>query len=317
MKIFAEEGGGDGGKQERKSGNITLGSSLVASVNSPAWRSPSGDFAFGFHRIEGQKLYLLGIWFDKIRSKTLAWYANGDELAPEGSKLRAKNRWSAHSRDTEKSLSSRTAENNFSRGHFGLRLIRDCNLVLNTIALPKGNAYEAYFWSNTIGTKSPNVTGNRLIFNKSARNYYYSAILEYDGVFTQYAHLKASRNGKWEERWSRVWSKQDDICSAIQGQFGLGTCGFNSYCMLVSNGRPNCKCLPGFNFSDPSNEFKGCECDPIQRFNLDDTNLQDLYDMYTIDNIFWPNSSNYEELQFFNQDEFWNSCLFDSNCVVQ
>ncbi|XP_060216664.1 G-type lectin S-receptor-like serine/threonine-protein kinase LECRK4 [Lycium barbarum] len=86
--------------------------------------------------------------------------------------------------------------------------------------------------------------------------------------------------------------------------------------MLDSNGRPNCKRLPGFSFSDPSNEFKGCERDPIQRFNLDNTNLQDLYDMYTLDNIFWLNSSNYEELQFFNPDECQNSCLFDSNCVV-
>ncbi|PHU05132.1 hypothetical protein BC332_25954 [Capsicum chinense] len=36
--------------------NITLRSFLVASGNSPAWLSPSGDFALGFHQIDGQKL---------------------------------------------------------------------------------------------------------------------------------------------------------------------------------------------------------------------------------------------------------------------
>ncbi|XP_060215720.1 G-type lectin S-receptor-like serine/threonine-protein kinase RLK1 [Lycium barbarum] len=41
-----------------------------------------------------------------------------------------------------------------------------------------------------------------------------------------------------------------------------------------------------------------------------------LYDMYPLDNIFWPNSSKYEELQSFNQDECQNSCLHGRNCVV-
>nr|XP_009772210.1 PREDICTED: G-type lectin S-receptor-like serine/threonine-protein kinase RLK1 [Nicotiana sylvestris] len=371
--------------------NITFGSSIVASVNSLAWQSPSGDFAFGFRQIEGQKLYLLAIWFNKIPNKTLVWYANGDKLAPEGSKLELKTDgelilenpdgkvlwrpslisvsyaslldtgnfilassdsslvWQSFDHpcdtilptqivDTKKSLSSRTAENNFSRGHFELRLIPDGNLVLNTFALPTGNAYEAYFWSDTVDTKYPNVTGNRLIFNESgylyiimtssrivnitsgnivpARDYYYRLILEYDGVLTQYAHPRAPRNGKWEGSWFRVWSKPDDICSAIQGQFGIGTCGFNSYCMLNSNGRPNCNCLPGFNLSDPSNEFRGCERDPIQRCNLDDTNPEDLYDMYPLDNIFWPNSANYEIMDSLNQDECQKFCLYDCNCVV-
>ncbi|KAJ6750544.1 hypothetical protein OIU85_001117 [Salix viminalis] len=67
--------------------NVTLGSHLIASDSSVPWKSPSGDFAFGFHKINGQKLFLLGIWFDGIPEKTLVWYANGDHLAPEGSKV--------------------------------------------------------------------------------------------------------------------------------------------------------------------------------------------------------------------------------------
>ena len=66
---------------------IRLGSSLIASDNSSSWRSPSGEFAFGFHQLGNQSLFLLAIWFEKIPEKTLVWYANGDNPAPKGSKV--------------------------------------------------------------------------------------------------------------------------------------------------------------------------------------------------------------------------------------
>ncbi|KAF3655821.1 hypothetical protein FXO37_15751 [Capsicum annuum] len=40
-------------KGKNQASNITLRSFLVASGNSPAWFSPSGDFALGFHHIDG------------------------------------------------------------------------------------------------------------------------------------------------------------------------------------------------------------------------------------------------------------------------
>ena len=55
--------------------------------NSSRCVSPSGEFAFGFHRLENQSLFLLAIWYEKIPEKTLVWYANGDNPAPEGSKV--------------------------------------------------------------------------------------------------------------------------------------------------------------------------------------------------------------------------------------
>ncbi|KAF7137248.1 hypothetical protein RHSIM_Rhsim07G0051000 [Rhododendron simsii] len=66
---------------------IALGSSLLASDNSSSWKSPSGDFAFGFRLLDNQNLFLLAIWFDKIPDKTIVWFANGDNPSPEGSKL--------------------------------------------------------------------------------------------------------------------------------------------------------------------------------------------------------------------------------------
>ncbi|XP_010257446.1 PREDICTED: G-type lectin S-receptor-like serine/threonine-protein kinase LECRK3 [Nelumbo nucifera] len=67
--------------------NVTVGLSLSAADNSSSWRSPSGEFAFGFRRLANTNLYLLAIWFDKIPEKTIVWYANGDKPAPEGSKV--------------------------------------------------------------------------------------------------------------------------------------------------------------------------------------------------------------------------------------
>ncbi|GLT82269.1 hypothetical protein SLE2022_006680 [Rubroshorea leprosula] len=67
--------------------NITLGSSLTAALNqNSSWKSPSGDFAFGFQQIEAG-MFLLGIWFDKIPEKTIIWSANGGNLVQQGSKI--------------------------------------------------------------------------------------------------------------------------------------------------------------------------------------------------------------------------------------
>ncbi|XP_028799694.1 G-type lectin S-receptor-like serine/threonine-protein kinase LECRK3 [Neltuma alba] len=69
--------------------NITLGSSLLASKDSSSsWLSPSGEFAFGFRATNNdQNVYLLAVWYDKIPDKTIVWWANGDNPAPEGSKI--------------------------------------------------------------------------------------------------------------------------------------------------------------------------------------------------------------------------------------
>ncbi|KAJ4848110.1 hypothetical protein Tsubulata_046067 [Turnera subulata] len=66
--------------------NITLSSSLTTKENS-FWPSDSGDFAFGFRQLNTSNLYLLAIWFNKIPDRTIVWYANGDNPAPEGSKV--------------------------------------------------------------------------------------------------------------------------------------------------------------------------------------------------------------------------------------
>ncbi|CAN0902027.1 G-type lectin S-receptor-like serine/threonine-protein kinase LECRK3 [Linum grandiflorum] len=65
--------------------NISSGSSLTTSSKDP-WRSPSGDFAFGFQQISPtNNNFLLAIVFDKIPERTVVWSANRNTPVPGGS----------------------------------------------------------------------------------------------------------------------------------------------------------------------------------------------------------------------------------------
>ncbi|XP_030447759.1 G-type lectin S-receptor-like serine/threonine-protein kinase LECRK3 [Syzygium oleosum] len=72
--------------------DIIVGSSLTAKKDSSSWLSPSGDFAFGFRPLPANpntdgEVFLLSIWYNKIPSRTIVWFANGNRPAPENSKL--------------------------------------------------------------------------------------------------------------------------------------------------------------------------------------------------------------------------------------
>lgn len=67
-------------------GVVNLGSSLSANEGSSPWLSPSGNFAFGFRKVD-ENLFLLSIWYDKIPDKTIIWYADEGNPVPVGSKL--------------------------------------------------------------------------------------------------------------------------------------------------------------------------------------------------------------------------------------
>ncbi|KAJ6714083.1 G-TYPE LECTIN S-RECEPTOR-LIKE SERINE/THREONINE-PROTEIN KINASE RLK1 [Salix viminalis] len=67
--------------------HITLGLSLTASNNNDSWRSPSGEFAFGFQQV-GDDGFLLAIWFNKIPEKTIVWSANRNNLAQRGDEVK-------------------------------------------------------------------------------------------------------------------------------------------------------------------------------------------------------------------------------------
>ncbi|KAI3863556.1 hypothetical protein MKW92_011881 [Papaver armeniacum] len=59
--------------------NVSVADSLTAGDANTSWRSPSGDFAFGFRPTFKDNLFLLAIWFDKIPDKTIVWFANNGD----------------------------------------------------------------------------------------------------------------------------------------------------------------------------------------------------------------------------------------------
>ncbi|XP_058073436.1 G-type lectin S-receptor-like serine/threonine-protein kinase LECRK2 [Magnolia sinica] len=73
--------------------NINLESSLSTQDENLSWRSPSGEFAFGFRLLPERNLFLLAIWFDKIPEKTIVWWAKSENpLVEKGSKVELTNR---------------------------------------------------------------------------------------------------------------------------------------------------------------------------------------------------------------------------------
>ncbi|CAN6696874.1 unnamed protein product [Malus baccata var. baccata] len=234
-------------------------------------------------------------------------------------------------------LYSRQTASNYSRGRFQLQVKQDGRLVLYPVALPTEFAYPTYYESNTADAADDMNTGFQLLFNESGylnivtmngsmvsltnktvspiRDYYYRATLDFDGLFTQYAHPKSPKNGSWTS-WLPLWSIPDNICFTVHGDLGSGPCGYNTVCRLDANRRPICECLPGFSALDSDNKFGGCKQNRIPTCEQGNSKLEELYVMHELTNTFFPTSANYEQIQPMNEDDCTRSCLYDCNCMV-
>ncbi|RWR87065.1 hypothetical protein CKAN_01599500 [Cinnamomum micranthum f. kanehirae] len=81
----------------------------------------------------------------------------------------------------------------------------------------------------------------------------YRATLDSDGVFRLYSHC-IQENGSFAKEVVK-WKEPKDKCSVN------GICGFNSYCKLEGD-QTDCLCLPGFNYTNPSDRSAGCYMRP-------------------------------------------------------
>ncbi|EEF48837.1 G-type lectin S-receptor-like serine/threonine-protein kinase RLK1 [Ricinus communis] len=232
-----------------------------------------------------------------------------------------------------KILSSRLRETNFSRGRFQFRLIPDGNGVLNANNLRTGDAYDAYYWTNTVDANLSNA-GLRIVFNESGylytlrasnkrelitpervvptTEYYHRVTLNFDGVLTQYSHPKNSTdNGNW----SIIFSAPENICFLIT-DIGTGPCGFNSVCQLNADQRAICRCPPRFSSVDPGDDYAGCKPDFSTQFCEDapSTSPED-YDFLELTNTDWP-TSDYERYDSYNIEECQKACIQDCFCNV-
>ncbi|TYG84488.1 hypothetical protein ES288_D01G254600v1 [Gossypium darwinii] len=268
--------------------NISLGSSTVASEDSPPWYSPSKEFAFRFRRINNQNLFLLAIWFDTIPDKTIVCY---------------------------------------DIGRFQLRLLTDGNLALNPVALPTKTAYSAYYVSGTNDAANESNSGFRLVLDELGylnvirrngnienlttgsiplpKDFFYRATLDVDGIFTRYAHPKFPTNGiNWVKFWTHLWSKPNEICTDFSNDLGGGICGLICYCLL------------GFSLSDPDDKFSGCKQDYAQTCDPNAPNPKELYEKKTLKFLVWRTSAIYEALIPSNKDDCRDACISDCNCVI-
>ncbi|TYJ32975.1 hypothetical protein E1A91_A05G070800v1 [Gossypium mustelinum] len=232
-------------------------------------------------------------------------------------------------------LSSRQSETNFSKGRFQMVLQSDGDLVLATVNLPSKHVNDPYYKSGTAGDPNSSSPGFQLAFNESgylfvsreneersvltptitgsAKNFYYRATLDFDGVFTLYSHPKAS-TGKIAS-WTSLWSEPDNICTAAPVGASSGVCGFNSICSLNAEKRPSCGCPRSYTLIDPSNQYGNCKPNFTQNCEQEPAPAEDLYEFEELTNVDWP-LADYALLEPFTEDQCRESCLHDCMCAV-
>ncbi|RWR97071.1 G-type lectin S-receptor-like serine/threonine-protein kinase LECRK3 [Cinnamomum micranthum f. kanehirae] len=193
-------------------------------------------------------------------------------------------------------LISSASETNHSSGRFRLKNQDDGNLVLYPVDTT--DIAENAYWASGIFDQGYRPTlaldedGHMYLFRedgKIVRNFtdgwtsrnqtvFYRATIDFDGIFRLYSH---------------------------------SICGFNSYCSSEDN-RTGCLCLPGFDFVDPLQRFRGCERNFTEQSCGDRTdNL--TYVMQTMENMVLEDDP-YSISQVGNMDDCGKACLYDCTC---
>ncbi|XP_023739780.1 G-type lectin S-receptor-like serine/threonine-protein kinase LECRK3 [Lactuca sativa] len=231
-------------------------------------------------------------------------------------------------------INSTISKTNFSGGQFQLRFQEDGNLVLNTRNILSGNAYDAYYTSDTHDATNSTNSGEQVIFDATGymyilrRNgqrfdltprgslpsgdYYQRATLDSDGVFRQYYFPK---NPTSNTTWKVIWFVPDNICVDLSDRSSTGACGFNNVCSFDGN-RPNCECPQGFSLVDPNNPSGDCKADFTPTCDeVDSNNGRGMFDFIELQNIDWP-FSDYMHMNPSNENTCKSSCLEDCFCAV-
>ncbi|KAK4493251.1 hypothetical protein RD792_017873 [Penstemon davidsonii] len=224
------------------------------------------------------------------------------------------------------------SETNYSSGRFLFAMQTDGNLVFYTRNFPMNDNIFAYNATQTVGS------GYQVVFNQSgfiflaARNgtilsflssdstsssqSYQRAILEYDGVLRHYVYPRFanSTNGR-AMGWSVSNFLPSNICMRIRSNNGPGACGFNSFCSLGTDQRPNCGCPYGYSPVDPNDRMSGCKPSFIPQSCDRELNETGLFSFIEMLNTNWPDSD-YDHFEPVNEDWCRQACLDDCFCAV-
>ncbi|XP_075635841.1 G-type lectin S-receptor-like serine/threonine-protein kinase LECRK2 [Castanea sativa] len=220
------------------------------------------------------------------------------------------------------------SERNYSNGRFQFQLQMDGNLVLQTLEFPIDRPNTVYWRSGTTGS------GFQVVFNESgsiyltARNrsilttilsnvvskqeYYQRVVMEYDGVLIHYVYPKSSTNTS--NSWLISNPLPPNICK-ITEDIGSGACGFNSYCELGGDQRPNCNCPIGYIHIDPNDVMKGCRQDFLPQSCYEASSDTDQFDLSEMVSVNWP-LGDYGRYDAVTEDWCRKACLGDCFCAV-
>ncbi|KAL0006640.1 hypothetical protein SO802_008142 [Lithocarpus litseifolius] len=334
--------------------NCTI--SLDSPLGTGSWiQSPSGEFAFGFYPLESNESanqFLLAVWFNRIKDKTIVWSANGNEPVPPGSELKkningefvlnnqkGKELWRAPSNGSKSSCAAILDNGNLvflDENNNSL----DGNFVLYSLSMPSEILEKPYFATGTMNWES------KLMFTEagylyvqdaksmgisnltkgdpgSNKSFYHMARIDYDGIFRLYQHPKnegATRCGNCPLSWTAVQDIPDDICGAFASYMsGGGFCGPNSFCTTANNSNAVfCDCPIGFSRMVQSNNWLGCKPD----FALPSCDSRweankELVEFAELPNTDWQ-FSDYNLLQGsgMNRSRCMQECTDDCLCVV-
>ncbi|KAL3850075.1 hypothetical protein ACJIZ3_011957 [Penstemon smallii] len=224
------------------------------------------------------------------------------------------------------------SETNYSSGRFMFAMQTNGNLVFYTRNFPMNDNIFAYNETQTVGS------GYQVVFNQSgyiflvasngtilsslfsdsasSSQYYQRAILEYDGVLRHYVYPRFanSTNGR-AMGWSVSNFLPRNICTRMEGSTGPGACGFNSFCSLGTDQRPNCRCPYGYSLVDPNDSMSGCKPSFVPQSCDRELNETGLFSFIEMLNTDWPDSD-YDHFDPVNEDWCRQACLDDCFCAV-
>ncbi|XP_059289798.1 G-type lectin S-receptor-like serine/threonine-protein kinase LECRK2 [Lycium ferocissimum] len=279
--------------------NVCWGSILATSGVTIFWPSPSEEFAFGFRKIgNGSSGFLLAIWFNKLKEKTIVWTANRDKIVPDGSKIEL-------SMDGRLVLTDPNGQEIWARGMASAGPAYGAMLYTGNFSfdeptdtiLPgqvlKGRTRPVSSFSDTnvssgkfeLGVKDD---GNLGLYPVATRDEYLlieTAGSGYQVVFNQSGFIFfQAKNGTMLNLLSSSIE-----ANSTTSQLGGVACGFKSVCSIGTDRRPRCDCPVGYILNDTNDKIGNC------RQNFPEQNcLSDCFcvaAVYGTDNICWKKSS--------------------------
>ncbi|KAK3439475.1 hypothetical protein EUGRSUZ_C04348, partial [Eucalyptus grandis] len=280
------------------------------------------EFTFGFRKM-GQGANSLAIWFEKLEDKTIVWSANGDNLAPEGSKIQL-------TTDGRLVLADPNGRELWSPSPTVAGVAHAAMLDTGKFVLVSQNYVNLW---ETFSQPTDTILPTQQLDQGTKVNARYSEMNYSTGRF----HFKlgddgnlafyATSNPFTEEQSLNTMGSSGNM-STLRGQIqvlpwhwagrcirqttGSGACGFNSYCALGDDQRPRCHCPPGYTPLDSTNQMNECREDFVPQSCDGSRPETDQFALHEMLRTNWPRNDYAAQ----TEDKCREACLADCFCAV-